>query len=97
MPKYSAEAHDQIAIEAALKDQGLSHLRVRRRADALTLESGPDDDPFPHAKLRRRGADIWQLYMPTRSRWEATPFCATRDELLAMLVADFGWALAPRG
>jgi hypothetical protein len=96
MPKQTAEPHDQIAVEAVLKEKGLGHIRVRRRADALTLESGPDKDPWPHARLRRVGGALWQLYMPTRSRYQATPFCATRDELLEMLLADFGWVLAPR-
>jgi hypothetical protein len=96
MPKYPAEPHDQTALELALKGQGLSHLRVRRRGDSLTIESGPDTGPYPHAKLCRRATHIWQLYMPTRSRWEATPFCGSRDELVATLFADFGWALGPR-
>ena len=97
MPKYSAEPHDQIAIEATLTDKGLDYVRVRRRADALTLESGPAEDPFPHARLRRIGGALWQLYMPTGRRWEATPFCSSRDELLDTLLTDFGWALASRG
>jgi hypothetical protein len=96
MPKYTAESFDQSALEAALKEQGLSHLRVRRRADTLTIESGPAKDPFPHARLRRVTVGLWQLDMPTARRWQATPFRAPRDELVAMLFTEFGWTLAPR-
>jgi len=33
--------------------EGLEHLRFRVRADLLVIESGPNNDPIPHARLRR--------------------------------------------
>ena len=72
------------------------HLRVRRRADLLTIESGSPRDPVPHARLRQVTVHLWRLEMPTHSeRWETTPFRDQLRTLLEMLVSDFGWALAP--
>lgn len=96
MPKYTAESYDATAVESALKEQGLSHLRVRRRADTLTIESGSAKDPIPHARLRRVAVGLWQLDMPAARRWQTTPIRAQRDEVVAILFSDFGWTLAPR-
>lgn len=41
----------------------LAHLRVRRPAALLTLESGDPSDPLPHARLRRLATKIWLLEM----------------------------------
>ncbi len=72
------------------------HLRVRRRADLLTIESGSPRDPVPHARLRQVTVHLWRLEMPTHSgRWETTPFRDELTALLEMLVSDFSWALAP--
>ena len=69
---------------------------MRHRADLLTIESGPKDDRIPCARFRRVGVHRWQLEMPTHSgRWQATPLRASLDELLTMLVNDFGWTLQP--
>ena len=72
------------------------HLRVRRRADLLTIVSGSPQDPVPHARLRQVTVHLWRLEMATHSgRWETTPF---RDDLLALLgilVSEFDWALDP--
>jgi hypothetical protein len=38
---------------------GLDHVRARRRADLLTLESGPKEDPIPHTRFRRIGVNKW--------------------------------------
>jgi hypothetical protein len=72
------------------------HLRVRRRADLLTIESGDPRDPVPHARLRQVTVHLWRLEMPTHSgRWETTPLRDQLRALLEMLARDFGWALAP--
>ena len=64
----------------------LSHLRVRRRADLLTLESGPTRDPFPHARLRRDTVHLWRLEMATHTgRWVSgvNYFCRLATTILA--------------
>ncbi len=76
---------------------GLGHLRVRARGDLLTIESGPEQDPTPHARLRQDTVHLWRLEMATHSgRWEPTPFRDTATNLVATLVEQFGWTLAPQ-
>lgn len=74
----------------------LRHLRVRRRADLLVIESGELTDPIAHARLRRLSAKLWGLECATHSgRWKKTGFCDTRNNLLALLVDTLPWLLAP--
>lgn len=95
MPRLKAEVSDARAAEAffALYPD-LSHLRVRRRGDLLTLESGPQDDPQRHARLRRITVHLWRLEMPdSASRWSPTPWRDQLKALLEMLVHQFPWTL----
>jgi hypothetical protein len=94
MPKPRAVSHDADAVVALLHKHRLKHLRVRHRADVLTIESGPADDPFAHARLRRDTVHYWRLEMATHTgRWERTPHRGTRDELVTLLVGVYGWTL----
>ena len=97
MAKHNAEQHDAEEVETYLHEAaGLAHLRTRRRGDLVVIESGPDDDPWPRARLRRVGVHQWRLEMATHTgRWQTTPFQAQRDELVRLLVENFGWTLAP--
>ncbi len=73
---------------------GLGHLRVRRRGPIITIESGPEGDPHPHARLRRVTVHYFQLEMASHTgRWEPTPFRDTLDNVLPMLTDTFGWVL----
>jgi|SRR5690349_21676215 hypothetical protein len=89
---------DARAVEQFLRQHhDLAHVRVRHRAPLITLESGPADDPVLHARLRRLAVNFWQLEMATHTgRWEPTPFRASREELLELLLGNFGWTLAKR-
>ena len=94
MPKHLAEAGDAQALEAFLHERELRHLRVRHRADLLTIESGPVEDPIPHARLRRVTVQYWRLEMPARSgKWELTPYRGLRDEIQELLVDSCPWTL----
>lgn len=94
--RLAAEEHHRETVANTLRDQGMSHLRVRRRAALLTLESGPEHDRIPHARLRRVGVHQWQLEMATHTgRWQATPMCAGLEDVLEMLIYGFGWTLQP--
>ena len=66
MPKISAESRDADSVAAFLHKQGFNHLRARRRADLVTIESGPPADPYPHARLRRVSVHLWRLEMSTQ-------------------------------
>lgn len=97
MSKFQAQTSDVFTVEAFLAVYpDLGHLRVRRRGDLLTLESGPAEDPRRHARLRRVTVHLWRLEMPTSSnRWDLTPFRDQLKILLEMLVHQFPWTLAP--
>lgn len=74
----------------------LGHVRVRARGAVLTLESGPEDDPVPHARFRRDTVHLWLLEMPMRgNRWDPTGMRDTIDDLLEALVTMFPWMLEP--
>jgi hypothetical protein len=96
MPKFIAEACDAEIVEMFFADYpDLDHLRVRRRADLLTLESGSTENLQRHARLRRVTVHLWRLEMPAgSSRWSATPFRDQLNSLLEMLVRQFPWTLA---
>ena len=71
-------------------------MRVRKRGAVLTIESGSDDDPWPHARLKRDTVHLWILQMAARGhRWEVTPFRGTMDELVELLTDSFPWTIAP--
>jgi len=94
--KQSADEIDLDGTEAFLTRHGLEHLRVRKRADTLTLLSGPDNVPNKHARLRKVTRQWWTLEMPTHTaRWDKTGLRAPRLEVLEMLVTQFSWTLAP--
>ena len=96
MAKLTAEPRDADALESFLHAQGYTHLRVRRRAAVLTIESGPSDDPHPRARLRRVTTQYWTLEMPHHSgRWDHTPFRGLRADVQALLVDTFPWTIAP--
>lgn len=97
MPRFRAEPWDADTVQAVLaRYPDLSHLRVRRRGDLLTLESGPAEDPLCHARLRRVTVHLWRLEMPAASgRWDPTPFRDQLKALLDMLIQLFPWTLAP--
>jgi hypothetical protein len=95
MPKFLAEDYHADELEEALAERGFKHLRVRRRGDLLTIESGPKGQPIPHARVRRETTQLWRLEMPTSTgRWEPTPIRDVPDKVLVILVSVFPWALA---
>jgi hypothetical protein len=94
MPRYQAESWDPAAVEKRLHDRGLSHLRARKHGAAVIVESGPEDRPWKHFRLRRDTVHLWWLDVAGRGeRWEKTPFRAQRDELVDMVVESFPWTV----
>jgi hypothetical protein len=101
MPKFLAtEDYDRDAyveeVREHLLDRGLTHLRVRRHADLVIIESGPKTDAFKHARFRRVAKHLWRLEMGTASGWEPTPFRDQLKALLPLLTDAFGWTVADR-
>jgi hypothetical protein len=70
-------------LQELLQKRGLNHLRVHKRGKALILNSGPEDDPEPEARLTSLERGQWRLDMRHHSgKWEQTPFTGSLDELL---------------
>ena len=96
MAKHVAELLHVMSLEGLLKARNLRHLRVRRHGVLLVIESGSKEAPVPHARLRRQGAHIWRLEMPTHTgAWQPTPFRGLIEEMLDLLETDFPWTLTP--
>ncbi|MCP4591688.1 MAG: hypothetical protein GY842_13185 [bacterium] len=78
------------------REEGLAHLRVKRRGDSLTICSGDQADEQKHARLTQLGRAAWGLSFPNHTgRWEQTPFVGPMKELVATLVGDFSFYLEP--
>ncbi|MFW5740569.1 MAG: hypothetical protein ACOC1F_09405 [Myxococcota bacterium] len=96
MAKLPAEEDDADDVREALEQhEQLSHLRVRRRADALLIESGPKNDPIRHARFRRMTANIWELDAANhRGQWEWTGHRALLLKLVDTLLNVYAWLTA---
>jgi hypothetical protein len=95
MPKLASTDHDHSIAADFLKQRKLNHLRVKKRADSLTLDAGSPDDPWPRARFRLLTKQRWTLDVADAAgRWEATPFQGSLKELLALLADTFPWVLS---
>jgi len=80
--------------ELLARHEHLSHLRVKKRGDSLTLFSGEQHDLHLHARLTHIGGNHWGLSLPRHNgRWERTPFTGTMRQLIDTLTSDFGFYL----
>ena len=94
MPKRSAEPYHADELTRLLHERGQLHLRVRKRGAVLTIQSGPEDDPWSHARLRRDTVHLWTLEMQARGgKWDRTPFRALMGDLVEVLTDMFPWTL----
>lgn len=96
MARHLAQPEHAADVERRLHERGLTHLRARTQSVAIIVESGPDDAPRPHFRLRRDTVHLWWLDIARGSGagWERTPFREYRDTLVEMVVERFGWVLA---
>lgn len=97
MPNLRADGDDaENLLDLLTAHEGLGHLRVRHRADLLTLESGEQADPIGHARFRRASVHYWTLECATHTgRWERTGFRDTLPRLVELLVTTLPWTIAP--
>jgi hypothetical protein len=97
VPKLRADEDDAEDLADLLaRREGLDHLRVRHRADLLTLESGDKRDPVRHVRFRRSSVHLCTLEAATHTgRWERTGFRDTLPHLLDVLVTTLAWTIAP--
>ena len=96
MPSYHAESFHPREIQEYLHEQGFTHLRAHKRGSAVTISSGPADDPMKHFRVRRDTVHLWCLDMADhRGRWERTPYRESLHVLLQRVVDSFAWVLSP--
>jgi hypothetical protein len=97
MPSPHAEPQHVSQLQRLLQQRGAKHLRVRKNGSALVVESGPVADSIKHFRVRRDTVHFWLLDMADhRGHWERTPFRAYLDELVATVLDNFPWTVAPR-
>ena len=93
---YSKASWSADGVEKALKDRGFVHLRVRARGSVLTIESGPEDDPVKHARLKQQTVHLWVLEIADhKGRFSSAGLRDDWPTLVDALVRDFGWVLEP--
>jgi hypothetical protein len=97
MPALRAEeAHAADLCLLLARYPHLRHLRVRQRADTLTLESGPEVDPVKHVRFRRVASHLWIAEVASHTgRWQPSGLRGHLDMLLQSFVNDFSWTLTP--
>lgn len=95
----SGYSHEEAAIdwlhEHFRGKDTLGHLRARKRARVVTVESGPATDPISHVRFRRDTVSLWLLEMPTHDgRWEVTPYRDRLSTLMELVETEFYWMIA---
>lgn len=87
---------DVSAVASFLAAPTCKHLRCRKRADTIVIESGPSDDAMPRLRLRKLSPKNWSIDASTHhGRWERMPFQGALLEVLPMVAESFPWLLAP--
>jgi hypothetical protein len=95
VPALPADEDDVDDLRELLHgDPDLRHLRVRKRASVLTVESGPKDDPVQHIRLRRITLHKWTLEIATHmGDWQPTGERALMKEVVALVRQQYPWVL----
>jgi len=94
VPKPLAEDDHVEDVVDYFKKKRLTHLRARRRADLVVVESGPAKDPIAHVRFRRVAVHLFVLECATHTgRWQPTGFRGTLAQLLEALSTTFPWML----
>ena len=94
MPTSASDA-DLAAVATFIKSAGLEHLRCRKRADTVVIESGPKGDSVPRIRLRKIGSHLWATDAATHTgRWEPMPLRGAILDNLETIAGTFSWLLA---
>ena len=76
------------ALTRILAQRKLAVFRVTKRGKALTIVSGREDEPDPHARLTNTTPTRWRLdVLNHMDRWEKTPFEGSLAELVESLLS----------
>lgn len=95
MPAPASEA-DLTSVCGFFAASNARHLRCRKRANTIVIESGPAQDPIPHLRLRKLSPKAWGIDSATHTgRWERMPLQGPALEILSAVAENFPWLLAP--
>lgn len=89
------DTHAPEELESILRRYpDLAHLCVKKRGQSMTLCSENAQGAQEHARFTFLGAGTWGLSLPHHTgRWEKTPFTGSMEELVDVLVENFGFYL----
>jgi hypothetical protein len=94
MPTAASDA-DLAAVKVFIKEAGMTHLRCRKRANTVVIESGPESDSSPRIRMRKLTGQVWSTDAATHTgRWEPMPLRGALTENLAAIAGAFPWLLA---
>lgn len=98
MPKLAADiSHLASAQSWISRHPECAHLRPRKRGDAISLVSGPEEDPIPHVRLRRSTVQWWTVDIADhRGKWGPTDIRASIADALDQVAEAFPWVLSSR-
>ena len=81
-------------IENGLHDAGLNHLKVTTRGENIVIFSEYNGKKENRCRFTHMSERKYLLGIADHNgRWETTPFEGTIDELLEMVINQFGWVL----
>jgi len=97
MSQFREDPFVIFTLENAIQEHGLNHLRVRKRGDLLTFESGPKQDPVRHIRLRRATQQWYFLEIATHDgQWQRVPTIRARaSHVFETVIREFPWVLMP--
>lgn len=81
-------------IKNGLHDAGLNHLKVTTRGENIVIFSEYNGKKENRCRFTQLSGRTYLLGIADHNgRWETTPFEGTIDELLEMVINQFGWVL----
>jgi hypothetical protein len=88
----AVSAAEVAEVHSFLHARHLAHLRCRRRASTIVVESGPHHDVLFHARLKKVSVTTWAAEEFHHSgRWAPLPLHGQLPQVLGAIADDFPW------
>jgi hypothetical protein len=84
-------------IKTKLHNKGLKHLDVRARGEHIVVFSEYEGKKENRCRFTEYRGKYLLGMADHNNKWEATPFEGTINELLELVVEQFGWVLTDYG
>lgn len=77
-----------------LHDKEITHLKVTTRSSSIIIYSEQDNEKDNRCRFVKISGNTFNLHMADhKGKWEPTPFNGTIDELVELVLNQFGWVL----